>query len=139
MPKHNRGLRKSVAKRLHMAAPHVGEFKIWLRDGGYRETTIEERVRLLAYWTDWAHACGFTIDTVSLAFGASGAAFGESRNKKEILNSAALFIRYLQDRGAVPRSQTPMPACKVRPLLDAFRTWMRSHRGIANSSLDTYL
>ena len=39
MPKHNRGMRKSVKGRLHMAAPHVGEFKIWLREGGYRETT----------------------------------------------------------------------------------------------------
>jgi integrase/recombinase XerD len=138
MPKYNRGIRKSVKGRLHMAAPHVAEFKIWLRDGGYRETTIEELVRLLACWTDWAAAAGFTIDTVSPAFGASGAAFGEGRNKREILNSAALFIRYLQDRGVVPRSQTPMPARKVRPILDEFRTWMRSHRGLANSSLDTY-
>ena len=138
MPKHNRGMRKRVKGRLHMAAPHVEEFKTWLRDGGYRETTIEEWVRLLARWTDWADAAGFMIDTVSAAFDASGAAFGESRNKREILNSAALFIRYLQDRGIVPRSQTPMPARKVRPILDAFCDWMRSHRGIANSSLDTY-
>jgi hypothetical protein len=54
MPKHNRGMRKRVKGRLHMAAAHVGEFKTWLRDHGYRVTTIEERVRLLACWTDWA-------------------------------------------------------------------------------------
>jgi site-specific recombinase XerD len=138
MPKHNRGNRKSVKGRLHMAAPHVAEFKIWLRDGGYRETTIEELVRLLACWTDWADAAGFTIDTVSPAFGASGAAFGEGRNKREILNSATLFIRHLRDRGVVPRPQTPMPAHKARPILDEFRAWMRSHRGITDSSLDTY-
>jgi integrase/recombinase XerD len=138
MPKQNHGIRKSVKGRLHMAAPHVGEFKIWLREGGYRETTIEELVRLLACWTDWADGAGFTIDTVSAAFGASGAAAGESRNKREILNSAALFIRYLQDLGVVPRSQTSMPTRKAWPILGEFRTWMRSHRGITASSLDTY-
>jgi hypothetical protein len=85
-----------------MAAPHVGEFKIWLRGGGYRETTIEELVRLLACWTDWADAAGFTIDRVSAALDSFGAAFGESRNKREILNSAALFIcRRLQSSAAV--------------------------------------
>ena len=138
MPTHNRGIRKSVKGRLHMAAPHVGEFKIWLRGGGYRETTIEELVRLLAYWTDWADAAGFTIDAVSAAFDEFGAVFKEGRKDREILNSAALFIHHLQDRGVVPRSQKPMPACKARPILNEFRTWMRSHRGIAESSLDTY-
>lgn len=83
MPKHNRGMRKRVKGRPHMATPHIGELKTWLRDGGYRETPIEERVRLLACWTNWAAAAGFTIDTVSAAFGACGAAFGESRNKEK--------------------------------------------------------
>ena len=138
MPKHNRGMRKSVKGRLHMAAPHVGEFKTWLRDGGYRETTIEELVRLLACWTDWADAAGFTIETASAAFDEFGAAFKGGRKDREILNSAALFIRHLQDRGVIPRSQKPMPARKARPILDEFCAWMCSHRGIANSSLDTY-
>ena len=83
MAKHNRGMRKRVKGRLHMAAPHVEEFKTWLRDGGYRKTTIEERVRLLACCTDWAAAASFTIDTVSAAFDAFGAAFGESRSKEK--------------------------------------------------------
>ena len=138
MPKHNRGMRKSVKGRLHMAAPHVEDFKSWLRDGGYRETTIEELVRLLACWTDWAHASGFTVDTVLGAFDASGVAFMGSRTGKLVLNAGALFIRHLQDRGVAPRFERPTPQKKVWAILNAFRTWMRSHRGIAKSSLDTY-
>jgi integrase/recombinase XerD len=138
MPKHNRGIRKSVAKRLHMAAPHVGEFKIWLRDGGYRETTIEELVRLLACWADWADAAGFTIDTVSTALDAFGAALRGSRKAREMLNSVALFVRYLRARGIVAQSQPSMLAPKWWSILDEFRAWMRSHRGIADSSLNTY-
>lgn len=134
MPKHNRGMRKSVKGRLHMAAPHVGEFKIWLREGGYRETTIEELVRLLACWTDWADGAGFTVDTVLGAFDASGVAFMGSRTGKLVLNAGALFIRHLQDRGVAPRFERPTPQKKVWAILNAFRTWMRSHRGIAESS-----
>lgn len=44
MPEAKSRKRKNVKEPLHMADPH----------GGYRETTIEERVRLLACWTDWA-------------------------------------------------------------------------------------
>jgi hypothetical protein len=45
-------------------------------------------MRLLACWTDWADAAGFTIDRASTVLDSFGAAFGESRNKREILNSA---------------------------------------------------
>lgn len=138
MPRQNRGIRKSVKRRLHMAAPHVEDFKSWLRDGGYKETTIEELVRLLACWTDWAHTRGFTVDTVLEAFDASRMAFTGNRNGKEVLNAGALFIRHLQDVGIVTRFERPTPQKKVWPILDAFRAWMRSHRGIAESSLDTY-
>jgi integrase/recombinase XerD len=137
MPRRNRGTRKSVKGRLHMAAPHIEDFRSWLRDGGYKTTTIKELVRLLASWTDWADAAGFTIDTVLSAFDASKVAFTERRTGRAVLNAAALFIRHLQDSGIVPRGERPTPQ-KVRPILEAFRAWMRSHRGIAESSLDTY-
>jgi site-specific recombinase XerD len=139
MPKQNRGMRKSVAGRLHMAAPHVEDFKNWLRAGGYKETTIEELVRLLACWTDWAGTGGFTVDTVLEAFEASRIAFTGTRNGRAVLNAGALFIRHLQGRGIVMRVEGRLPQKKEEwPILDAFRAWMRSHRGIADSSLDTY-
>ena len=61
-----------------------------------------------------------------------------SRTGKPVLNAGALFIRHLQDRGVAPRFERPTPQKRVWAILNAFRTWMRSHRGIAESSLDTY-
>jgi integrase/recombinase XerD len=138
MPRQNRGMRKRVKGRLHMAAPYIDDFKSWLRNSGYKATTIEELVRLLAYWTDWAHAAGFTVNTALAAFDASRVAFKGSRTGREVINAGALFVRHLQDRGVVPRPQPSTPQKRVRPILDAFRAWMRSHRGIAESTLDTY-
>ena len=83
MSRQNRGMRKRVKGRLHMAAPYIEDFKSWLHDSGYRETTIEERLRLLAYWTDWADAAGFTIGRVSAALDSFGAAFGGKQEQKE--------------------------------------------------------
>ena len=138
MPRQNRGMRKRVKGRLHMAAPYIDDFKSWLRNSGYKATTIEELVRLLAYWTDWAHAAGFTVNMALAAFDASRVAFKGSRTGREVINAGALFVRHLQDRGVVPRPQPSTPQKRVRPILDAFRAWMRSHRGIAESTLDTY-
>jgi integrase/recombinase XerD len=135
MPKHNRGMPRRVKGRLHMAAAYVEDFKSWLRDGGYKETTIEEGVRLLACWTDWAHAGGFTIDTILAGFEASTTVFKGRKTAKRTLGAAALFIRYLRDRKLLPQPERPPAATEIWPLLGSFREWMRHHRGIADSTL----
>ena len=58
---------RHVMKRLKFAAPHIDGFKEWLREAGYRAPTIEELVRLLAGWTDWMSASGFTLARISHA------------------------------------------------------------------------
>jgi hypothetical protein len=93
----------------HGRSSYREDFRSWLRDGGYKTTTIKELVRLLASWTDWAHAAGFTSDTVLSTFDASKVAFTERRTGREVLNAAALFIRHLQDPGIVPRGERPTP------------------------------
>src|ERR1700693_4840011 len=64
---------RRVMKRLKFAAPHIDGFKEWLREAGYRAPTIEELVRLLAGWTDWMSASGFTLGDVPAGFEASAA------------------------------------------------------------------
>ena len=141
MPKHNRGIRKSVKGRLHMAAPHVEEFKSWLR-----ERRIPER-RPSKSWCGCS-PIGRTGPTPRLhgrhgprpPSTHPGQLFKEGRTGQANTSMpAAFFIRHLQDRGVVPRfAKADAGKSKVRPILNAFRTWMRSHRGIAESSLDTY-
>jgi integrase/recombinase XerD len=133
-----RGKRNSVKGRLHLSAPYIENFKNWLRDSGYKTTTIEELVRLLACWAEWAHAAGFALDTIVAGFDASAAVFKGSRTGNAVLNAGALFIRCLQYRGLVPRPQTSAPPTETWPIIGAFRAWMRSHRGITESSLETY-
>jgi site-specific recombinase XerD len=127
-----------VRSRLHFAGPHIDDFRRWLSHRGYRETTIVERVRLLAHWTDWAHKAGFTLATAPTGLDASGPVFAGSRTGEEVRRSGALFIRYMQDQGLAPGCRQSGVPAEVRPVLAAFRDWMRSHRGIASSSLDTY-
>src|SRR5260370_41048994 len=54
----------SAESRLHFAKPYVDGFENWLQDHGYTPSTIEEKVRLLAGWTDWMHAEGYSHDIV---------------------------------------------------------------------------
>ena len=42
MSKRVGGKRKSVKQRLHLTSPYIEDFKSWLRDSGYKTTTIEE-------------------------------------------------------------------------------------------------
>ncbi|WP_204349288.1 hypothetical protein, partial [Klebsiella pneumoniae] len=75
MSKQKRKHWNSVESRLHFAKPYVDGFENWLQDHGYTPSTIEEKVRLLAGWTDWMHAAGFALDNVLDGLTASAAAF----------------------------------------------------------------
>ena len=75
MRKQKRWHANSVESRLHFAIPHVDGFENWLRGHGYTASTIEEKVRLLAGWTNWMHLSGFALDTVLDGITASSAAF----------------------------------------------------------------
>src|SRR6267143_1840548 len=81
MSKQKRKHWNSVESRLHFAKPYVDGFENWLQDHGYTPSTIEEKVRLLAGWTDWMHAAGFALDNVLDGLTASAAVF---KGKKSI-------------------------------------------------------
>jgi hypothetical protein len=103
MSKRVGGKWKSVKQRLHLTSPYIEDFKSWLRDSGYKTTTIEELVRLLASSAEWIHAGGFMLDTILAGFDASTVVFRGSRTGNAALDAGALFIRHLHDRALVPR------------------------------------
>jgi hypothetical protein len=138
MPRQKRRHWKSVESRLHFAKPYVDGFESWLQDHGYTPSTINEQVRLLAGWTNWMHAARFTLDNVLNGFTASAAVFKGKKSIRAYAGAGRLFIRYLQDQGTLPRS-VPLPAPEEQwPILGAFRTWARQHRGIAHSTLNLW-
>jgi len=138
MSKRVRKKPQSVAARLRFLAPHIDGFKTWLHDHGYRPATIVELVRLLACWADWMQAAGFGLTTISAGFEASAAVFQGCKTIRAPRAAATLFIRYLQEQGTLPEPRkSPSPA-ETWPILAAFRAWMRSQRGVVDSTLDTY-
>jgi integrase/recombinase XerD len=104
---------RRVQERLHFAAPHIDGFKGWLHDIGYAASTIEERVRLLADWTGWMHAAGFTFDTMLAGFGASAAIFKGNKAAKSTFGAAGLFIRYLRAKGELCQPTRPPMAKRL--------------------------
>ena len=129
---------KSVEGRLRLLGAHVDGFRSWLGRNGYRPTTIVELVRLLACWAEWLQAAGFALDNILAGFDASAPAFKGGRTTRAPRGAAALFIHYLREQGALPSAPKPPSPTERWPILAAFRTWMRSQRGVADSTLDTY-
>jgi hypothetical protein len=124
-----------------LAAPYVEDFTAWLRSRSYTEKTISEWVRLLASWTHWALSARYTLDTIRDAHAASSIAAREGRRprfrgdiRKESVEVAGLFIRYLEDREVLPR----LPAKPTAPILAEFTAWACEHRGLAETTLGTY-
>jgi hypothetical protein len=129
---------RRVKGRLHFAAPHIDGFKSWLRDIGYAASTIGEVVRLLADWTDWMHAAGFTFDAILAGYDASAAIFRGNKTTKAPFGAAALFIRYLRAERVLCQPIRPPSPAETWPIFGAFRAWMRRHRGLSEMTLDTY-
>ena len=138
MPKQKRRHWNSIESRLYFARLYVDGFEDWLRDHGYTPSTIEEKVRLLAGWTNWMHAAGFALDNILDGLAASAAVFRGKKSIRAYDAAGRLFIRYLQDRGMLPRSAPPPSPAEQWPILGAFCAWARQQRGIAHSTLDLW-
>src|SRR6516225_3944520 len=136
MSKQKRKHANPIESRLHFAAPHIDGFQEWLRDRGYTASTIEERVRLLAGWTDWMHASGFALRDAVDGLTASATVFKGKKSRKAYVGAGRLFIQYLQDRGALPKPAAPPSPAQKWPMLGEFLKWARQHRGIAETTLE---
>lgn len=130
--------------RSGQAANHIDGFADWLHRRGYRPATLDTTLRSLAGWTDWMRSAGFGAHDLLAGFDACVAAlterprvrYGRGPNSKS-LEAARLFIRFLRDQGALPPQAVASPA-EQRPILGEFRAWARQHRGLAETSIDTY-
>ena len=136
--RHKRKQGKSVEGRLRVFSPHVDGFRSWLQRNGYRPSTIVEVVRLLACWAEWLQAAGFNLHNIAAGVEASTAIFKGSKTVRAPLGAGTLFIRYLREQGSLPQLPAPPSPTERWPILGAFRSWMRSQRGVADSTLDTY-
>lgn len=125
-----------------MAADHAADFAQWLRERRYTPLTIVEKMRLLASWTHWARAEGFPLAAIREAYAASFALIEAGHPprfrgdvNKDAVEIAKLFIGYLENRGVLTR----VPAKPEAPLVAEFAAWVREQRGLAETTLATYL
>ena len=138
MMKSKRKTPRNVDDRLRWLAPHVDGFKAWLHGKGYREVSIVEIVRLLACWAEWVRIAGFTFDSIEPGVAASARIFRGGKTARAPQGAAALFMRYLRQHSILPPAERRPQPEETWPVLAAFRHWMRSQRGVVDSTLDTY-
>lgn len=125
---------------------YADRFAEWLSRRGYRPRTVEDRLRALASWTEWMHARGLSLRDALSGLTACQVEFergprvrGYRRVTRESLTAARVFIRCLQEAGVLaPPKPAPSPTDRW-PLLETFRSWMRRHRGMTDTTLDVYL
>jgi len=127
------------------AAEHVDGFADWLHRRGYKSVSIVAIFRSLAGWTDWMQSAGFTVHDCPAGLAACTAelqAGGRVRYRRgpnnHSLTAAALFIRFLQECGVLPPPAIPASATDLWPLIREFRSWMRQHRGLTETTQDVY-
>jgi len=99
-------------------------------------------MRLLASWTHWARGEGYTLNAIREAHAASFSLIEAGHRprfrgdlNKDAVECAKLFIAYLEDQGLLMR----LPAKLAAPLVVEFAAWAREQRGLAETTLATYL
>ena len=141
-------LQSPVTRRRLRAGPiasHIDGFADWLHHQGYQPVCVDQTLRALAAWADWLGRAGLTVHDAIPALDACQAllARGEraryARGPSRLsVTAAGTFIRFLQAGGVIPRPERAPSAAERWPILAAFRVWMQQHRGLRESSLDTY-
>ena len=127
------------------AADHIDSFVDWLHRHGYKPASMDSIVRSLAGWTDWMRSVGFAMHDCLEAIAACAAELQAGRRVRHSrgpnnhsLVSAALFIRFLREQGVLPPAVTPPSTVDLWPVIGEFRSWMRQHRGLTETTLDVY-
>ena len=131
--------------RTGAAAEHIDAFADWLHLNGYKPTSIDNRLTSLAAWTDWMLTAGFTAHDLLSGFAECKLAVSKeprvrySRGpNQQSITAASLFIRFLRLRGELPQPVGGPSATQQWPILGEFRSWMRAHRGLTETTLDVY-
>jgi integrase/recombinase XerD len=131
--------------RTGVAADHIDAFADWLHLRGYRPTSIDNGLTSLAAWTDWMQTAGFTARDLLPGFEACKLAVGKEERvrysrgpNQQSVAAASLFIRFLQLQGELPPPVARPSPAEQWPILGEFRSWMRAHRGLTETTLDVY-
>lgn len=131
--------------RTGAAAEHIDAFADWLHLSGYKPTSIDNSLTSLAAWTDWMLSARFTAHDLLSGFEACKLAVSKEQRvrysrgpNQQSITAASAFIRFLRLRGELPPPVAGPSATEQWPILGEFRSWMRAHRGLTETTLDVY-
>ncbi len=124
------------------AGPYLDDFAAQLTRAGYCRYRIRAYVRGAGGFSAWAASAGFGADALDSQALAQFRRFLDSQDRLryargEYSNTfvgARHLLGFLQAKGVVP---TPAPAVEPE-LLTAFCHWMRTQRGVTETTLDGY-
>jgi integrase/recombinase XerD len=127
------------------ASDQIDAFADWLHLHGHTPITIKCLLLSLAGWSDWMLAAGFTAQDLVPGLEACKLAIAQGKHvhysrgpNRHSITAASVFIRFLQQQGKLQVPESPPSASELWPLLREFRSWMHEHRGLTETTLDTY-
>lgn len=124
------------------AGPYLDDFASRLTQKGYCRLRIRAYLRGAGRFSTWAQAQGLASESLDLQALAQFYRFLDSqdslRDRRGMYNAtfvgARHFVGFLQAKGVVP---APAPAVEPE-LLTEFCHWMRTHRGVTETTLSDY-
>jgi integrase/recombinase XerD len=128
------------------AGPHLDAFIVSLEARGYPPRRMLHLIRGVKRFSHWAQAAGLPLQALDAN---ALEAFGQhlrdlqrlhypSGRYSHLFVGARHFVRFLEMAGYVAPSAPATLPCPEPELLVAFRTWMRTHRGTTDATLQGY-
>lgn len=127
--------------RQGIAGIHWDPFTDWLASKGYSKSTIYCYIYAANHFVNWVHETGGTISAITQVNLSDYRAHLAETYHADTINyergnlycAAQRFWFYLREHGLASDIHRP-----TQPLVTSFCTWMRDHRGVAESTLGSY-
>jgi len=132
--------------RAEPAGPHLDAFLGWLEARGYQRRRIHHLLRGAHRFSRWAHRAGVPVQDLEAS---ALDAYGRDLHRLQRLRypsgrfshlfvGARHFVTFLATVGLVPPAAAVSQLPAEPALLEAFRLWMRTHRGTTDATLNGY-
>jgi site-specific recombinase XerD len=128
------------------AGPHLEAFLLWLEARGYPPRRIRHLLRGVHDFAQWAQDAGLpiqafdvkTLEAFRQHLHARQRLYYPSGRHSHLFMGARHFVTFLETFGVVAPAIVVLPPPPEPELLEAFRHWMRTHRGTTEATLTTY-
>lgn len=128
------------------AGPHLDAFILWLEQRGYQPCRILRLIRGVHRFAHWGQDNGLGIEDLDAKalerfrhhLQVRQPLRYPSGSHRPVFMGARHFVTFLEALGLVSPTALVFPPPPEPELLEAFRQWMRTHRGTTEATLNTY-